>query len=366
MTLDTFVVNFAERHILNASTDSFPTGHNGVHNDEHTPARLLGHGIMILSKCYYITHEQKYLKKVRELADFLLTFRFGFAFHHILTKKKDPSNGLIGQAWTIEALAEASTVLNDDRYRNVALDLYFQHKFDSEDGLWYILDVSGRHYPKDATFNHQLWFAACASCLNEQKIDKDICIFLDKIDMNLTQFNNGLIHHSVIHLHKNFKHRLGGILKHLLNGSFFYRFLRKPKISSEDFYSMCVGYHAFNIYAFAILKNNFPDRSLWRSKGFSNVLSYLNSSDFLEQIYKSGYGFPYNPPGFEVLFSNQVFNFVDDTLISRLIKSQFDLHFDLNRFSFSRNNSDSDTLNFRIYELCRVDTNTLNNIKIRI
>ncbi len=112
--------------------------------------------------------------------------------------EKDFSNGLIGQAWVIEALDYAARKLGDDRLVKLAEDVFLRHPFDERKGRWQVVNVDGSYDPVDMTFNHQLWFAAAGSFLKENsRIRQQVRRFMDTLDTNLEIYDNGLIVHAL-------------------------------------------------------------------------------------------------------------------------------------------------------------------------
>ena len=122
MNLSEFLV-FISENALSESVRFLKPGCNGPYNDFETPVRNYGHWLITFSKCYEINQDKKFLNKVKEFAEYLISNDSrpsGYAFHHRNSPNWDKCNGLIGQAWTFEALACASSVLNNTKYAEVA------------------------------------------------------------------------------------------------------------------------------------------------------------------------------------------------------------------------------------------------------
>ena len=122
------------------------------------------------------------------------------SFYHRSKEGKDSCNGLIGQAWTFEALVKASEILNDLKYVQLAEDVFFQHHFNKHYGLWNRLEINGDILSIDTAFNHQLWFAAASSLIHtsgKEKIRERILQFLNCLDNNLSVLDDGLIYHPI-------------------------------------------------------------------------------------------------------------------------------------------------------------------------
>ena len=167
----------------------------------------------------------------------------------------------------IEALVEATRLLDDNKYALLAEEVFFQHPFNEDCGLWNCLEIDGQVLAIDGTFNHQLWFAACASlieCGRKSEIMVKVKRFMDCLPQNITIFDNGLIYHPIEwmideQVQSNFisitkiRGWIGSLLKSLRNRQWPERKPNKEQIK-EDIYKReiyrSVGYHSFNMYAF--------------------------------------------------------------------------------------------------------------------
>ena len=231
---------------------SMSPGHNGPYKDKETPVRNTSHWLITFSKAYKITKEKKYRLAVKKLADYLITISVRphqASFHHRLSSKKDKCNGLIGQAWTIEALVEAGKVLKNSKYVKLATEVFLNHKFTAELGLWHRLEINGKTLSIDATLNHQIWFAASGTSLKNKAVQSQIRIFMNKLSSNMTILDNGLIFHPIVSVWQ--KQTFFFRMKTIIFGNY-----DKDKINEKLIYKSA-GYHAFNMYSLAILKTNF-------------------------------------------------------------------------------------------------------------
>ena len=204
MRLNNLILEIAENSIkLQNENGSFLPGHNGPYYDSETPVRNSGHWLITFSKCYKLTNKSKYKDKVYQIAEYLTTEDVrpgGNSFYHRNKKGKDKCNGLIGQAWTIEALVEAAKILESEKYSLIAEEVFFKHSFNKECGLWNCLEIDGQILPIDSTFNHQLWFAACALLIKSKRsneILRRIKKFIIMLPKNLTILENGMIFHQI-------------------------------------------------------------------------------------------------------------------------------------------------------------------------
>ena len=79
-------------------------------------------------------------------------------------------------------------------------------------------------------------------------------------------------------------------------------------------------------------------------------------------IGESPYGYPYNPPGFEIPYVNDVFRGAREIDISdqQWLSRQLGQVFDAEQGMLSRNNPDGETLTARIYESARFSDRLFN------
>ena len=178
MTIADLIIEISTTAInLLRKDGSMPPGHNGPYYDNDTPVRNTSHWLITFSKAYELTKKDVFIDSVAKTAKYLLSNEarpYDYSFIHRTESQLDSCNGLIGQAWTIEALVYASNILGDQKYVKLAEDVFLLHRFNNEYGLWHRLEINGTMKSIDVTFNHQLWFAACASTINH----KNKCIIL--------------------------------------------------------------------------------------------------------------------------------------------------------------------------------------------
>lgn len=348
---------------------AMPGGHNGPYIDIHSPVRNTSHWAISFIKAFEITNDDKFKISAKKCLDYLLPpndYRTNYTFIHRMKNGKDRENGTIGTAWNIEALVIGFIFFKDENYLKLAKALFNTFKFDAKYHLWLRSTPDGRIYSIDRTFNHQLWFAASALMLYKVSEDKDI---KEKVDLFFASINkffkvsgNGRIIHGISIYDTWRSFAIYGIRKyrHLVKG-----LTMKYKEN---------GYHAFNLYAFAIIKELGYYLDFFRSDRFRKALNFNFSKDYLDSLEDRNhqkdttklklnlnlpfnrYGFSYNAPGFEVPYIYKVFK--DD------IKSQFEMNdiwqkqilFNYNdkNKDFSRNTEDEITLTARIYEFSRV------------
>ena len=277
--------------------EQMPPGHNGPYFDEETPVRNNAHWAMLFLKAFSLSKNKDYLIAARKCISFLKnSINENYIFECRMKEGKDKVNGLIGQAWAIEPLGFIQEYESDSEALHIAKKLIKQHKYDKNISLWFKSNLKGQEDGLDYTFNHQLWFTAIAS-----KFSK----FDDEIDLNCLDFLNNL--YKNIQIDKSGR-ILQSIKINFLESQikpFLKRFLRRER----HFYNLMkeIGYHGFNTYAFALLFQSYPNHDFWISDLFKKILDYFSSTEFSKNIKKTKYGFPYNPPGIEVLATSKVF-----------------------------------------------------------
>lgn len=337
---------------------SFPSGHNGPYKDSETPVRNTSHWLITLLKAYDITEDNLYLDSAYKALNFIMSPEarpMNATFWHRKNPKKDFANGLIGQAWTLEALVEAYRVFNDECIIKLAKEVFMLHPYDERAGGWKFVNVDGSYARLDLTFNHQLWFAAAGSLLltaGVEEVNKSVRNFMDRLDKHLHLYSNGLIRHLAPNfLYEGRKKQAYRMAMHLIKKPEERRYLRMKS----------VGYHGFNLYGFALLRKNIPDHKFWQSQKIKKTFSYAMSSQFEEEIDKSKYGYPYNPPGFEIGFALQEFNDASDKEITKWINRQIIKCFDFqSNLMILGGTFDKSTSAARIYEATRLKNYKLN------
>ena len=383
MTLLDFLISISE-NVIRKTENYFKPGHNGPYNDAETDIGIKSHWLYFFSRMYQLTNKTNCLNMVENLSNYLISNKarpLGYSFHHRLNNSKDKCNGLIGQAWTFEALAFAFSVLGDKKYIEIAEEVFFQHEFNEDLGLWNRLEIDGKVLSIDYTFNHQLWFAACASLFDtprRDKIHERIFRFMDCLDENLTVLDNGLIYHPIersLNQMGSGWSRRSGLNKLVKNSLSFLRIIDEKKkklhqINKKKMINKSIGYHQFNMYAFAILKENLPDHPFWKSPEFNKSVNFLLSDEYKNEVSENKYGFPYNPPGFEIPYALKVFaDISSDELIkisSLWVNEQFKRCYNTETKMMDKNTEDPLTHTARIYELSRLPISILKKIELNV
>ncbi len=371
-----YIINQASEKLNELKKNGYIIGgKNGPYDDNETPVRVCSHWIQIFSFLYKETKNEEYYNAIKILSNYLTSQNIEKTYYSYSCRDKegkDHVNGTIGQAWVIEGLVEASRILKDDSYYELAVKMFLNHKFDKKMGLWNRFEIDGRELGFDGTFNHQLWFAAAGAEIieykNNEEIKEQINIFLDKCQKNDLLFrihrNGTICHYSCI---SNSTY------------NFIYYCLREAKnkikkiIGQPNMQYKEEGYHYFALYGFAILKENFGKHEVFNSKKLTKAIKYALSEDnYIRQLNISPtldgnklaskiggnyniYCFPYNSPFYELPYIAKIFK--NDNEADKLLDKLWEIHKEnfLDQKNINVvNSNDPITLIARIYELLRI------------
>ena len=360
MKLHELIVKVAETGLDSQKSDgSMPPGKNGPYNDIETPVRNTSHWAITFVKAFQITSQDKFKKSALACTEYLSGQKarpHGKTFWHRESKSKDKCNGLIGQAWSIESICVVSNALKIPELADLATEIFHLHPFNSKRKLWNRVEIDGVILSIDETFNHQLWFAAAASMINgndTEIVHHRIKLFLKGIQENIAQYKNGLIGQSIktkktIHYNNNL---------FLLLKIFVAQLIQSKQKRNWSLYKS-IGYHTFNLYAFALLAKKFGQDLIWPEKIVTNALSYAKSYEFTNQIKENEFGYPYNPPGFELPLAlielEKDKSQIDQNHISKLLSNQLTMNFNFETYMMDKNTHDPATHTARIYEATRL------------
>jgi hypothetical protein len=347
---------------LQRDDGSMPPGHNGPYNDPETPVRNTSHWMLTFLKAHEISGDERFAAAVGHAAAYLMRDElrpYGYTFSHRTKPNKDACNGVIGSAWAIEALMTVGDQLDVPDAIDLATQVFLVNPFDEETGLWRIIETDGRDFGFDMIFNHQLWFAAAGGLLAQsgnQDIASTVGRFLDRLESNLTLYSDGLLYHFAGGKSAGESANLIGRTK-----IFTARLIKRRRLrtlNDDDLHYRAIGYHSFNLYAFAILAEAIPDHPFWRSEKFLKVLHYVDSSSYRDAIDENKYGYPYNPPGFEIPYAMSVFSRVlvdNDQSGSRTwVSEQLRRCFNFDSRQMSGGTADPVTHAARLYEATRL------------
>jgi len=349
-------------------------GHNGPHGHNDTPARNTAHWLIVYSYAYKCTGREDYLKLCIKFSDYIIELHNQSKSGAVICMKDDQYNhlnGLMGQAWIIEALVYFYKIVKDEKYFKAAYDIFNVQQYCSKEKMWQMIELDGTNIGFDFTFNHQLWFAAAGSDLLSCHEDPDLrCLLNDYLDgcmMNHFQVHHdGLIKHYGDLQSPYYRESIIRTIVKKYVKLLFFKEKRKLNPNKYDPDAFERGYQLFNLYAFAIIYSHLPEHPIFKDIKLKKAIeygkkiekhnNYFNVYNVLQGKSKemNKYAYAYNSPAFEFPYVYKVFGINDlESICEKLMKIQMDLTYDNNAEMFSNNVSDSNTLTSRIYEVVR-------------
>ena len=328
---------------------SLPEGRNGPYADPETPVRNTAHWLVLFATAQWRSGEPRLREAALRAAAYLAGSEArpaGAAFLCRRRAGKDACNGLIGQAWAIEALAEAAVCLDAEPLAKLAETVFLLHPFDAQVGLWRRVEVDAAVLGPDFTLNHQLWFAAAGSILAPlaaAEVGLRVRSFLDALPRSLALHRDGAVRHPVAPAAAwRSDPRIG------------FRLVRERVRLRAPLREKAVGYHAFNLHALAILRTRMPDHSFWAGGRFERLWRYAGSESFRAAVADNRYAWPYNPTGLEMAWALEAFAPGSRVEQERWVAEQLRRHFDARTGLLSRATPDPATLAARLYEAARL------------
>ncbi|MCP1663161.1 hypothetical protein J2T61_001863 [Methanocalculus sp. AMF5] len=332
---------------------SLPAGHNGPYHDPETPVRNTAHFLHLFAALYERTGDSAYKVAGEKAISYLMSSKarpFDRTFYCRDKPGKDKCNGLVGQAWVIEALVKAAEVFDRPDCYQLAEDVFLLHPWDEHVGIWSRVDVDGTVLTYDKTFNHQLWFAAAGAMLAQTPIAaRRAKCFIEKIASNVQLYSNGVIFHAspMGQLSDYYKTSFWNYSREV-----FSRFFLNRKY--KDLYSKSAGYHGFNLYAFALLYYVFPKEVFWGSNRLKRMMELASDQGFIADVRESVYGYRYNISGIEIAYAVETF-FPEktDEITAWLQRQLKETHRD-DAHPLTRGVADEATAIARIYQAARL------------
>lgn len=316
------------------------SGHNGPYFDIETPVRNTSHWVITYSILYLETGDESYEAMAKQLLDYLMgasIYEKNQVLIHRQKTGKDWCNGVIGQAWGIEALVVAGHILGRDDALQKAHQLAGAFDFSFSVAAWVRKDPYTGKAQIDYTLNHQLWYAAALAMLDEEQYDTQINHFLDALNAGgLRLRRSGCINHlffanspKAVILRARYK------LAELKRGT---------EVHAKE-----LGYHLYNLHPLARLRQKFGGHALFSSDTLRRAVGFAFSESFMLGLEDNKFAYPYNAPAFEYPSIARVFH-QDDRFVERAWEKQIEKTFDESMQAFYKNCPDPLTLNARIYE----------------
>jgi hypothetical protein len=357
-TLRELLIASAIRGAEQQSPDGcMPPGHNGPRGDRETPARNTAHWTVLFIRAYQWSGQQLFRSAAERACRYLISssaLPMSGAFWCRLNPQKDFSNGLIGQAWVMEALALGTEALNWPELGFTAQTVFKRHSYVMDRHLWRNLNVDGSYGPLNDTFNQQLWFATTGLALcrlngQDQQIAEQVDDFFAHYHLNLRLRNDGLIVHRV-------RSTQGMRTKA--------RELRNRLIRRTDRQLiLSVGYHSFNLYGLTLAHEmgGLPRNRRVLDAEMRRALRFANTPGYKRLLQGNPFAYAYNPTGIEVAYAISVFKetcrqWMEDPMREAMqwLETQLARHFSCQSRLMDRNTPDSTTLAARLYEATRL------------
>lgn len=353
-------------------TECVNTGINGPYDDPETEVRNLSHLIVITAIEYLVFSNSSCLSLVKNMAERLMTMKGEDGTYKMRQKQgKDLCNGVIGHAWLNEGYIYAFKATGDKRYLEEAVRICKMHLFQPKLGLWGRPNKGNANAAIDFTFNHQLWYAAMLGevlqyyFVDELKAELDT--FFKRLNQNMIVNSQGRIAHHIFR-RLGLKESVRMFIKHKKIA--LLETMNKPGFMYKE-----IGYHVFNLMAFSRLYNLYSSKPFFHSGKFLRTLKFVESEEYQSWLLSADikmdgstfgksltreeeminiYGYPYNVPGFELVYCLASFNgLIDSKAVETILKNQFEQTWNRELGLFGDKCHDATTINYRIYEYYR-------------
>ncbi len=307
---------------LQRSDGSFPSGHNGPWNDVETPIRTTSNWANLLLYMHGQDGGGPYRGAAAQALEFVLGPSCKEAGRPFRCREgRDPPNGLIGQAWALDALLEGSARLREKRYLRAAEDVVLLHQFDEKRGLWHNAGIDGLDAGANNTLNQQVWFAYVAQKAWRMGGNETIRLRAESFFRRLkdhVRFDG-----------KTIAHHINPVTEILM-----------PRQSD--------GYLSFLLLGLAMAHRE--DAGLIEERVLDCIpacLAHLNKSVFQGS---PDYAWSYNPTGFEVAQVIEEFGLESEIGPERWAAEQIKRTYDFGKSMLAKGTDDPETLSSRICE----------------
>lgn len=344
-------------------------GNNGPYGQIDSPVRNSASYLISYSYLYKITGNTKYLDACNVLFSYIKRMQSESVSGAIKCMEEDAFdylNGLIGQAWVIDALLSFYDASKDEDAIQIAKSIMNSQQYDFNTHLWHRIELDGTDIGIDYAYNHQVYFAASASrlldyCYEKEtdEIIKDFLILGSKRDFRISR--SGRLKHFVnVPMQSSFNKKAVDFIKRGIKLMLYpFRSLNLKKI---DLGYQERGYQIFDLYGFKLLEGRYGHLPLFTSQKYKKAKEYALDLDAMNRrlgVNQSGrsgelniYGYPYNSPAFEYPYVAGAER-CSPEILDQLYQIQVEYMYDSNTRQFSKNNPDIETFNARTYEIIR-------------
>lgn len=261
-----------------------PAGKNGPYNQSETNIRNIVNSLSLFSYLNIIGLME--IDKVNNIFSYLLSYlndKPGKIFHLRKIENQFDSNGVIGPAWCLEALAIYRSI-NGAKYSIEATKLInfiiSKLRINKKDNLLFFDKISKTDY----CLNHNLWLLASLVLAGEKYfLDKNTKLLNDILRYPFSSVRSkGYIRHYI------FKNNYKGLKTLFINQT-----LNRKKNNLRE-----TGYHLYNIRPLLIL-NYYLERNIYIQSFIEKSIPVLNTDFFNDELVScSKYSYLYNSPYF--------------------------------------------------------------------
>jgi hypothetical protein len=338
------LIGSSEWAILNQSKDgSFQGGHNGPWNENDTLVRTTAHYAILLHQTYLFTHNEHYKTAALKAGEYLSQSHcrpYGASFECIFGTDQRSPNGLIGQAWAIEALIELGIAYQKEAWLDLAQEIIELHPYDRHKHMWYECDIHGNSRDEMFIINQQTWFAVMVLKLGKARNNE-----------GLLSLSTDFFSHCI----EKIKISKAGLILNSSPTHFNLRSIRRILVRSKLIKVRSIGYQSFVLFAFAEAEKIQPGLIRNQNALYHLLLKAIN---YVDSRFPYGLGedrndyrWAYNPTGIEMAFA--IMTLQENGNMDRWLKTQLDVYLDDDRETMIRNTDDPIILAARLYEVTR-------------
>lgn len=319
---------------------AFDPGRNGPWNDSDTPVRNTANWLKVMLYCYQLSGADEFRCSAMKSFNYLQSGAARpLGCLYLCRNNKSRTNGLIGQAWVIEALLSYFEVMGDEEAFESAHSCFMAHGFDNESKLWLSMDLTGRSGRVNTTLNQQIWFAAVGSDLGRYSPGAKLIVeaWMERFPQRISLYRDGVIVHRVA-----------------CEGLYDKTKAMFANIFNAPMRELSIGYHSFNLAGLSRIRANCPDWFFWDDPVFIKSLNVVVDSAYLKNLEANRYSWAYNVAGFEIALALHSFSdkldFPVSDLISGFLSAQLERTYCSESALLGKGSVDEATLSSRIYE----------------
>lgn len=298
---------------MQARDGAMPAGHNGPWHDPETSVRATAHWALVFHDAYSRSRRQEFLDAAIRACDYLIANErrpSGATFACRLPKQgKSQCNGLIGQAWAVEALILIGGALKVPDYLRIAEAVLSLHPYDARSHAWRVVEVDGQVMGADRTYNQQIWFCAMVDLFARTQGAPGFCQIPAARDFSahlgrITRLTN----------RSYFSHHVarspGGRLRDAVTWPITGRRRRGSEPAFAQNY-LSVGYHSFVLYGLGLLRDRLPSGKRLVPTGLGGLIGRgLNTAR--KHLWglppgENAFAYGYNPTGIEIAYALLMF-----------------------------------------------------------